>query len=164
MSREGGSISLSWTQTSQSSAYQLWRGLTPYFTPEDQGATMIDDGGMEICITSGANVTCTDVGVIGDPDINHFYMVRAFNVLGAWVDSNRTGEFDFALRPGGPVPPAAPVLSAINHADGDGSYIVGWNMVAGAISYTFEEDDHVGLGQPGRCGGSYLLDVMVHVN
>ena len=38
-------------------------------------------------------------------------------------------------------PPAAPVLNAIDNADGDWAYTVGWNTVAGATSYTLEEDD-----------------------
>ena len=45
-------------------------------------------------------------------------------------------------------PPAAPVLNPIDNTDGDGSYTVGWNAVAGAASYTLEEDDNGGFASP----------------
>jgi subtilisin family serine protease len=42
----------------------------------------------------------------------------------------------------------APVLNAISNADGDGNYTVGWSAVAGATSYTLEEDDNAGFASP----------------
>jgi serine protease len=42
----------------------------------------------------------------------------------------------------------APVLNAIDNADGDGNYTVGWNAVAAATSYTLEEDDNAGFTSP----------------
>ena len=45
-------------------------------------------------------------------------------------------------------PPAAPVLNGIANTDGDGNYTVGWNAVAGATSYTLEEDDNAGFTSP----------------
>jgi len=47
-----------------------------------------------------------------------------------------------------PSPPAAPVLNPIDNADGDGNYTVGWSAVAGATSYTLEEDDNAGFTSP----------------
>jgi len=101
-SREGNNITLNWSQSSQLTTYQVWRGANPYFAPGDQGTTMIGDANTGNCTSSGGRVTCTDKGVVGDPGINHFYRVRAFNTAGAWIDSSRTGEFDFALLPGNP--------------------------------------------------------------
>ena len=42
----------------------------------------------------------------------------------------------------------APVLNAINNADGDGNYTVSWNAVVGATSYTLEEDDNATFTSP----------------
>jgi hypothetical protein len=42
----------------------------------------------------------------------------------------------------------APVLNAIDNADGDGNYVVSWNAVTGATSYTLEEDDNAGFTSP----------------
>jgi len=46
------------------------------------------------------------------------------------------------------VPPAAPVISSISNADGDGSYTVDWNDVATATGYTLQEDDNSGFTSP----------------
>jgi hypothetical protein len=42
----------------------------------------------------------------------------------------------------------APVLNAIDNADGDGNYVVSWNVVTEATSYTLEEDDNAGFTSP----------------
>jgi subtilisin family serine protease len=42
----------------------------------------------------------------------------------------------------------APVLNAIDNADGDGNYTVSWNAVVGATSYTLEEDDNATFTSP----------------
>jgi hypothetical protein len=42
----------------------------------------------------------------------------------------------------------APVLNAIDNADGDGNYVVSWNAVTGATSYALEEDDTSGFTSP----------------
>ena len=44
--------------------------------------------------------------------------------------------------------PAAPVLNAIDNADGDGNYAVSWGAPADATSYTLEEDDNGGFSSP----------------
>ena len=62
----------------------------------------IGDANSANCTGSDGLITCSDEGAAGDPEINHFYMVRAFNTAGAWIDTSRTGEFDFALLPGNP--------------------------------------------------------------
>ena len=42
----------------------------------------------------------------------------------------------------------APVLNAIDNADGDGYYTVSWNAVVEATSYMLEEDDNSGFASP----------------
>lgn len=45
-------------------------------------------------------------------------------------------------------PPVPPVLSPINNADGDGTYLVNWNDVPYATSYVLEEDDDPAFTSP----------------
>lgn len=44
--------------------------------------------------------------------------------------------------------PAAPVLSAISNADGDGNYSVSWSSSEGADTYSLEEDDNASFSSP----------------
>jgi hypothetical protein len=44
--------------------------------------------------------------------------------------------------------PAAPVLNAIDNADGDGNYTVSWNASANATSYLLQEDDNAAFLSP----------------
>jgi len=71
-----------------------------------------------------------------------------------------------------PIPPA-PVLNAINNADGDGAYNVTWSASSTATSYTLEEDDNSSFSSPtavysgsgllwvasGKAGGTYYYRV-----
>ena len=43
---------------------------------------------------------------------------------------------------------AAPVLNAIDNADGDGNYTVSWNASANATSYLLQEDDSAAFSSP----------------
>lgn len=53
------------------------------------------------CTLNGETITCPVQGGIGDPEVNYFYVIRSFRKDGSWIDSNRTGEFDFGLTPRG---------------------------------------------------------------
>jgi hypothetical protein len=96
--RSGSTLILNWAHATANATYQVRRGTTPYFTPS--GGDLIGDGATGNCTNNGVTVTCTHANAIGNPDIHNFYVVRAFNTSGASVDSNRVGEFDFALTPG----------------------------------------------------------------
>ena len=85
-------------------SYQVWRGTSPYFTEGVQvGAVDALAGGYAV----GDPVGFTDDGtvgpvqVVGDAANNYFWVVRGANWRGASGDSNRAGEFDFALVRGG---------------------------------------------------------------
>jgi hypothetical protein len=101
IARDGNNVVLTWAHAAQNATYQVWRGADPYFAP-GAGATLIGDGATGNCSNAGGTITCTDSASLGDPAANVFYLVRAFNAAGASADSNRAGEFDFALQPGSP--------------------------------------------------------------
>ena len=93
--RSGNNVSLSWPAvTAMVPPYDIWRSTQPFFDPDatDCNCTKIGQ-------TRG--LSFVDNGSIGDVAHNYFYMVRAQNnSTGKWFNFNRTGEFDFALRPG----------------------------------------------------------------
>lgn len=77
---------LTWTASPGVAQYYLYRDATPYFTPTAPPYQ----------ITTG--LSYDDVGALGDPDVNHYYVVRSACANGFESDnSNRVGEFDFAL-------------------------------------------------------------------
>lgn len=81
---------LSWTASPGAANYHLYRDLAPYFTPTDP-AYQIAPG-----------LSYDDAGAIGDATVNHFYVVKTACVTNfASGASNRVGEFDFGLKPGG---------------------------------------------------------------
>jgi hypothetical protein len=120
--RSGSSaIALDWGHPDASlTRYEVWRGDSPYFTPGAGGALIGSfafsegvfgenapfsyvDNGVCAYFTAGQTLPCAPqdppVKVIGDVDHQHYWVVRASN--GELVDSNRVGEFDYALFRGG---------------------------------------------------------------
>ena len=82
----------------QYTSYQVWRYTQPYFSPDDVGPEL--RGTVPTPAPGTELVTYDDAGAIGDVDLNYFYVVRGINAAGTTGDSNRIGEFDFALVPG----------------------------------------------------------------
>lgn len=82
---------LSWPQQAPDTSYQVWRDTAPYFLPADEGALV-----STLAATGGA-MTYDDANRIGDPSVNHFWVVRGVVAGGASGPSNRVGEWDFAL-------------------------------------------------------------------
>ncbi|MBM4460396.1 MAG: DUF11 domain-containing protein [Chloroflexi bacterium] len=99
--RDGEVLVLSWTHRSQNTSYQLWRGTVPYFTLDDS-SVLVASGMPPVpnCVRVELTIVCTDSGAVGNPALNHFYLVRAFNSAGTSADSNRVGVFGFSLMPG----------------------------------------------------------------
>lgn len=80
---------LSWPAVSGVAEYHLYRDTAPYFTP----------AGTPYQTLTG--LSYDDVGALGDVALNYFYVVRAACSTGLEsVNSNRVGEFDFALEAG----------------------------------------------------------------
>ncbi|MBN2258832.1 MAG: hypothetical protein JW704_13630 [Anaerolineaceae bacterium] len=95
--------------------------------------------------------------------VNHFGTVNlTTGAVTSLASDAPTGEFEGAIQVPGVVPveiylplvlkpyitPVAPVLNAISNADGDGNYNVSWGSVAGAATYTLQEDDNAGFSSP----------------
>jgi subtilisin-like proprotein convertase family protein len=97
ISREGGNTTLRWTRSPADATYEVWRSSAPYYTPGDPVANRIADIGSPDCANDGDAVTCADKSMVGG---ENFYVVRVFNALGAWADSNRVGEFEYVTLPG----------------------------------------------------------------
>ena len=75
--------------------YQVWRSLSPYFTPGGGGTTQVFNGKAFSFLDKNYGPT------VGDPATNHFYVLRTVNCTGAsTADSTPVGEFDFSLVPG----------------------------------------------------------------
>ena len=86
---------LSWSALVNADAHALFRDTAPYFDPA--GAAY----------ETTAALTFDDIGAVGNPNENHFYVVKAGCSSGFQSNgSNRVGEFDFTLAPG--AAPAAP--------------------------------------------------------
>lgn len=87
-------VTLAWPDDPAACSYEVIQGVSPDFDP--------DQAGQLLHVVGQAEATeYTVAGATGDPAINHSYVVRAINCSGLSVaDSNRTGEFDFALAPG----------------------------------------------------------------
>ncbi len=92
IARAGNALTIDWTAGDAACSYEVHRAAEPYFSP----------GAISLIATlppgSSSTLDATP-GVVGDPALNHFYLVRA--VCGASiVDAGYLGEFDFNLVPG----------------------------------------------------------------
>lgn len=102
VSRHGDQVVLTWLAASPYTSYEIWRDTNPYFDLIFPPATLLTSGlPPDGCVLNDGVITCVLSGGIGDSDTNYFYVVRGLRSDGSGADSNRTGEFDFTLRPGG---------------------------------------------------------------
>ena len=76
---------------SGATAYEVWRGTTPYFTPGASGS---------VKATTTTATSYSDPGRSGDPNTNYYYLIVATAGGCPLGVSQRLGEFDFALTPG----------------------------------------------------------------
>ena len=81
-----------WTTDAANCSYQVLEGLSPYFAPA-AGA---------LVTTLGSGSTWHGLSNrLGDPDVHHFYIIRAVNCSSLRVaDAGGVGEFEFTLEPG----------------------------------------------------------------
>jgi hypothetical protein len=114
-----------------------WNGLsrvTTYFSSTKVTAAIT---AADIAATSTASVTVVNPSPGGG----------ASNTVSFLVGTPKKVYLPLVVK-NSQLPPAAPVLNAIANADGDGNYSVSWNAVAGATSYTLDEDDNAGFTSP----------------
>jgi phosphatidylserine/phosphatidylglycerophosphate/cardiolipin synthase-like enzyme len=119
--KSGNNVVLSWSASSGATGYNIYRGFSPYFAPDVPYATT-------------ALLTYTATGVVGDPALNHYYRVGAYNLFGDMrLCDNRVGEFDFALTPDGLNDLALPldVTAVITDAEG----LADWIEVEGGVPF-----------------------------
>lgn len=83
-------LALSWTTSTAACSYEVHRDTSPYSPPSPATRLATVAGSSYLDTASGLN----------NPNLNHFYSVQAI-CGGAAVSSNRVGEFDFGLTPGG---------------------------------------------------------------
>ncbi len=83
-------VRISWTAVSGTSAYRLYRAITPaspYFTPSAPA------------YQTQAGLSYDDLGVLGDVNVQHYYTVTSSCANGLQSEaSNRVGEYDYTLR------------------------------------------------------------------
>lgn len=104
-------VELSWEHLSENGAYQVWRGTTPYFDPAlgqgnqiylwdtISGDTLTyPDDGSDYYPTYDPNLP--RLQILGIPAVNYFWVVRGQSGPDVSANSNRVGEFDFALVAG----------------------------------------------------------------
>ena len=103
-----GGVDLGWPHLEPDATYQVWRGAGPYFDPDVEGEGVqvgtVDAETAGYAPDDPAGFTddgaAGGVQVVGDADHGFFWVVRGANWRGASPNSNRVGEFDFALVPG----------------------------------------------------------------
>lgn len=89
-----GGAELHWTADPANCRYDVHRSSASYFTPS--AATAIAVG-----LPAGSASYLDTTAHIGDPDVEDFYLVRAFGCEGVTTaDSGRVGYVDFRLWPG----------------------------------------------------------------
>lgn len=87
-------LTLTWTHLAANDRYEVWRSEKPYFTPGDAGSELVKDASL----TGSNTLSWTDANAVGQPGVNHYYVVRGANTCGAVAaPAARSGEFDYTL-------------------------------------------------------------------
>lgn len=85
ISRAGSDIMLNWNAVAEADSYVVYRAMEPMFSADTA----------RLAVTTAASYT--DASILGDPDTNHFYRMRAFAFGTPLALSKRVGEFEFLL-------------------------------------------------------------------
>ncbi|MCO5193103.1 MAG: peptidoglycan DD-metalloendopeptidase family protein [Anaerolineae bacterium] len=95
IARDTDDIDLSWSDKPHAINYEVWRGITPFFSISDPGTEKIADVSPPI---NGNTVTYIDVGSAEDGN-EYYYLIQATSI---YTDSksNRVGKMDIPVLPG----------------------------------------------------------------
>ena len=118
-----GSYLVEWSQVQDAERYSLEESSTPDFA-------------VPITRYTGPDV---EYQVTDQQAGTWYYRARA---------SNAVGDSPWSAPQSVDVLPGAPSLFPIGNSDGDGSYLIDWSEVTGAITYTLEEDSTSGFLLP----------------
>ena len=97
-----------------------------------------------------ADIAAADIAAAGTASVTVFNPTPGggtSNAASFFVGSLKKVYLPLVLRNYPPVP-AAPVLNAIDNADGDGNYSVTWGAAATATGYLLQEDDNNSFTSP----------------
>jgi hypothetical protein len=85
----GGGVLLQWSAVSGASEYRVYRSTDPYFKPDPWSGSNL--------LAQTTSTSFTDPVGAGDPNVNHYYIVRAYRAC--WESSNASpvAAFDFDL-------------------------------------------------------------------
>jgi len=137
-------ISLVWSSNPESDrdGYKVHYDLDSGFPYSGTGAT---EGHSPIDVGNTTAFTLT-----GLPLTPHYYIaVTAYDNATDGTDDQTDGnESWYSDEEVVNILPEAPTLFPISNSDGDGDYLVDWNEVTGAITYTLQEDDNPGFTSP----------------
>jgi hypothetical protein len=90
----GADLVLAWSDPGDNVGvvdYRVYRSPQAHFSPT----------GIPVATVPAPAVTWTDVGIVGEPGLNFFYVVRARDAAGnEGASSNCVGEFDYGTTPG----------------------------------------------------------------
>ena len=93
ISDSGNDAVLTWSNEG-ASAYEVWRSVTPYFTPASSGSVKRTPDNYTL-------LTFTDTGVLGTGQSYYYKVISRSNCDACSADdANHTGAFDFTLIPG----------------------------------------------------------------
>ena len=91
---DAAGLVLSWEPTTPNCFYEVHRYAGPYFDPVP--ATLLGPA-----LPSGSSSYLDAESALGDPEMNHFYVLQAINCDStSAATSSRVGEFDFVLQQG----------------------------------------------------------------
>ena len=85
ISQDGNHVVLNWSAIAEADSYGIYRALHPMFSADTALLAVV------------TQPTFTDSNALGDPDVNHFYQVRAFFAGTPGPLSKRVGEFEYRL-------------------------------------------------------------------